>query len=110
MRDTECERFTKKMKLLQTVKLDWSMVKSSISQRYSHGSITAGQPRYHDWKDSKGNTRVHASIYKASYVSVTLWLKDPDLDSPTTQAVILLKLHRQMRNIIPRLSRYIVED
>lgn len=84
------------------------MVKTTIGERYTCGSSSKGQPEYHVWKDSKGNTRVHASIYKASYVCVTLWLKDPDLNDPTTQAVILLKLHRQMRNTISRLSRYVL--
>lgn len=103
MRVIECEKFTRKMKMLQTVKLDWSMVRASVSQSYDFHCRQKV-----DWKDSKGNSRVHCSIYKASYVSVTLWLKDPDLNDPTTQAVILLKLHRQMRNIISKLSRYIV--
>lgn len=79
------------------------MVQASIRECFSQ----LGQPKV-IWRDNKGNIRVHASIYKASYISITIWMKDPDLSNPTTQAVILLKLHRKMRDTVAKLSRYIL--
>ncbi len=84
--------------------LKWDMVKAEISTVYSG----LGKPS-EVWICRSGETRVAASLYKASYVSTILWVKNPDLNDPKLRAVILLKLQRRFKQIISGMERYISE-
>lgn len=88
---------------MNTRPLSWSDVKCEISMAYAGLGKPLVPVRMRD-----GRTKVFASLVGYSPVNTTLWIKDPDLNRPAFQAVVMLKLQRQLKGHLQRIQQYVV--
>lgn len=75
---------------MKTRKLTWDDVQASLT-----------------WVQRNGRRRVFASLKGCSCANTTLWCDNPDLESPTLQAAILLNLHRSLRKTVYKIRTYV---
>lgn len=83
--------------------LTWTDVKCEISLCYAG----LGKPK-RPVQMRDGRTKVFASLVGYSPVNTTLWIKDPDLNKPEFQAVVMLKLQPCLKRHLQRIQRYVV--
>lgn len=79
--------------------LSWDDVDASIS-------LINGEP----WIAGENQTRVYAKLRHASWVSVTMWLDEPDLTRHEMRVVIMLRLQKRLRALLGRLRPLLVVE
>lgn len=88
-----CASLVQARLIVSTRPLAWDDVDASVS-------TVNGVP----WVCANGDTRVYAKLRAASWVGITMWIRDPDLESPALKAVIMLRLQRRFRVLVAKVA------
>lgn len=84
---------------MKTRILTWEDVQCKTTTRYHDGKQVV-------WQDSRGRTRVHASLTHCSFVCHTFWVANYAGLTPSLMAVILLTLNKKLRKTVHKIKTY----
>jgi hypothetical protein len=87
---------------------DESKITENKKLHWSDLNVNAGSRQIQDWRNRKGELRVHVSVRGIAFVMHTFWFKDWTPEKPETQAAILLVMNKHLTEQIREIKEWMI--